>query len=111
VNNSLQFYSSIASVFNHPNPEVPEAIDDDLLSSLLGGCGQSKYVAERFVDQACRTLNVRGSVVRFGQFAGTARTANGWNRHEWLPSLITTSTFFSVLTDLLADGGDDLKWV
>ena len=35
VNNSLQFYSSIASVFNHPNPEVPEAIDDDLLSSLL----------------------------------------------------------------------------
>ncbi|KAF3033927.1 hypothetical protein E8E11_002458 [Didymella keratinophila] len=108
---SLQFFSSIASVFNHSVSEVPETVDDDLASPMPGGYEESKYIAERLVDKACRTLNVTGSVVRIGQIAGAARFANGWNRHEWLPSLITTSAFLGVLPDTLADGGEDVKWV
>ncbi|KAF3042114.1 putative secondary metabolism biosynthetic enzyme [Didymella heteroderae] len=110
-NSSLQFYSSIASVFNHPASEVAETIDDNLTSPLPGGYGQSKFVAERLVDQACSTLSIRGSVVRIGQIAGAARTASGWNRHEWLPSLVTTSAYIGALPDTLADGGDEVKWV
>lgn len=111
MNSSLQFYSSIASVLNHPGSEVPEIIDNDLACPMPGGYGQSKYIAERLINQACRTLNIRGSVVRIGQIAGAARTASGWNRHEWLPSLITISAFLGVLPDALADGEDDIKWV
>lgn len=111
MNSSLQFHSSIASVFNHSASEVPETIDDDFASPMPGGYGESKYIAERLVNQACRTLKVRGSVVRIGQIAGAARTTSGWNRHEWLPSLITTSAFLGVLPDRLVDGGNDVRWV
>lgn len=110
MKSSLQFYSSIASVFNHPDLEVPESIVENL-ASPSPGYGQSKYIAELLVDQACRRLNIRGSVVRIGQIAGAARTASGWNQHEWLPSLIITSAFLGVLPDSLAAGGDNIKWV
>lgn len=101
---ALQFYSSIASIFNHSDSEVPETINTDLNTPMHGGYGQSKYIAERLVDQACRTLNIKGSIVRIGQVAGAARTASGWNQREWLPSLITTSAFVGVIPDKLPTG-------
>ena len=108
---SLQFLSSIASVFNHPDKIVSETISFDLSTPSPGGYGQSKYLAERLIDHASKKLGINASVVRIGQVAGAARTANGWNRQEWLPSLVTTSAFIGVLPDMLPNGGDEVNWV
>ncbi|UPX12162.1 uncharacterized protein EKO05_0002728 [Ascochyta rabiei] len=111
ANSSIQFLSSISSVFNYPEVTVPEEIIFDMSTPLAGGYGQSKYLAERLLDHASKRLGVHASAVRIGQVAGAARTAGGWNQQEWFPSLVTTSAFMGVLPARLGNGADKVDWI
>ncbi|KAF1351723.1 hypothetical protein EJ07DRAFT_159253 [Lizonia empirigonia] len=109
-NSSIQFCSSISSVFNHPETTVPEEIIFDLTAPRAMGHGHSRYIAERLLDQACKTLRITASVTRIGQVAGAARTATRWNRREWLPSLVISSASMGILPTTLM-GADTVDWI
>jgi thioester reductase-like protein len=111
----IQFLSSISSVSSYPGNPVPEAVLNDLSTPSPMGYGQSKYLSERLLDHACKTLDIRASFVRLGQIAGAARTASGWNKQEWLPSLVASSAFTGVLPETIGDmpksGEEVINWV
>jgi thioester reductase-like protein len=111
----IQFLSSISSVSAYPEPIVPESVVTEPAAAELG-YGQSKHVAERLLDHASKTLGIEASIVRIGQVAGAARTASGWNKQEWLPSLIASSGFLKVLPETLggvspAEQSDMINWI
>jgi thioester reductase-like protein len=99
----IQFVSSISSVSSYPGDTVPEAVLTDLSTPSPMGYGQSKYISERLLDHACKTLGIRAGFVRLGQIAGAARTASGWNKQEWLPSLVASSAFIGALPETIGD--------
>ena len=112
----IQFFSSISSVDRFPGNTVPEHVIPDLGTPELMGYGQSKYLSERLLDYATQHLGIKTISVRIGQVAGAARTATGWNRQEWLPSLVVSSAFISALPatigDVLQGGGEEMiNWV
>jgi len=95
---SLQFLSSISSIASYPcTSKIPERVITDLSATPPIGYGQSKYLSERLLDHACSRLGISGSFVRLGQIAGAAKTGSGWNRWEWLPSLVASSAFIGAL--------------
>jgi thioester reductase-like protein/aryl carrier-like protein len=112
----IQFFSSISSVDRFPGNTVPEHVIEDLGTPELMGYGQSKYLSERLLDYATQHLGIKTISVRIGQVAGAARTATGWNRQEWLPSLVVSSAFINALPatigDVLPGGGEEMiNWV
>jgi thioester reductase-like protein len=111
----IQFLSSISSVFSYPGNPVPEAVLTDLSTPSPMGYGQSKYLSERLLDHACKTLGICASFVRLGQIAGAARTASGWNKQEWLPSIVASSAFTGVLPETIGgvpeSGEEVINWV
>jgi thioester reductase-like protein/acyl carrier protein len=113
-NSAIQFFSSISSVSSYPGSTVPEAVISELSTPAAMGYGQSKYLAERLLDHASKTFGISASSVRIGQIAGAARTASGWNRQEWLPSLVTSSAFIGAIPETLGDApaaGEAINWV
>jgi len=113
-NSEIQFVSSISSVSSYPGPAVPEGVITELSAPAAMGYGQSKYLAERLLDHASKTLGIRAKIVRIGQIAGAARTASGWNRQEWLPSLVTSSAVLGALPETLGDvpgEEEEVNWV
>lgn len=111
---SIQFFSSVSSVSSYPGPSVPESVISELSTPAVMGYGQSKYIAERMLDHACNKFGIRASSVRIGQVAGAARTASGWNRQEWLPSLVVSSAFIGALPETLGDAtrvGNMVDWI
>ena len=112
----IQFFSSISSVDRYPGKTVPEHVIPDLGTPELMGYGQSKYLSERLLDYAAQHLGIKTISVRIGQVAGAARTATGWNRQEWLPSLVVSSAFINALPATIGDvpqgGGEEMiNWV
>ncbi|KAF2491843.1 putative NRPS-like enzyme [Lophium mytilinum] len=107
---TLFFMSSISATINYSAPLIPEAVITDLACTAPMGYGQSKYVAERLLDHAARTLGVDATAVRIGQIAGTAENPRGWSRNEWLPSLVLSLRFVSALPDSLG-AMDAVDWV
>ncbi|KAF2203122.1 ochratoxin A non-ribosomal peptide synthetase [Delitschia confertaspora ATCC 74209] len=115
LNSKIQFFSSISSVSSYSGSIVPETVVTELSAPAGTGYGQSKYLAEQLLEHASKTLGIGTSVVRIGQVAGAARTASGWNRQEWLPSLVTSSGFIGALPETLGDIPTDweetVNWV
>ena len=83
------------------------------------GYGESKYLAERMLDYAAHKLHLNTGTARIGQIAGTARKPHGWNRNEWLPSLVMSSRYIGALPESLGSNGrgdqgglmDEIDWV
>lgn len=103
---AILFLSSISSVINYRNaPDtesiIPETVSYDDSSPAPMGYGQSKYIAERMLDYATQKLNLTTGAVRIGQIAGTSHNPRGWNRNEWLPSLVLSSRYIGALPDTL----------
>ena len=109
----LLFLSSVSAAMNHrSSPQIPETILSDLNDPLPMGYGESKYISERLVDYASRKLGIHGGVARVGQIAGPAHSPGGWNRWEWLPSLVTSSRYLGALPETLGEGGmSEVDWV
>lgn len=111
---SIQFFSSISSVSSYSGSVVPESVIPELSAPAAMGYGQSKHLAERMLDHACKKLGIHASFVRIGQVAGAARTGSGWNRQEWLPSLVASSAFIRALPETLGGvpkAGEMINWV
>lgn len=70
------------------------------------------------LDYASRKLHLITGVVRIGQISGTADNPRGWNRTEWLPSLVLSSRHIRALPDTLSIGSSnssgvmsDVDWI
>ncbi|KAL2833587.1 putative NRPS-like enzyme [Aspergillus pseudoustus] len=115
-NPSLLFISSVSAVssyrHSHSPPDtctsttIPEEILTDPSCVASMGYGESKYLAERIITYATRKLRIPTGIARVGQISGTAENARGWNKAEWLPSLVLGSRHLSALPDSL--GGNSL---
>lgn len=106
------FVSSLSSVSRWPlyhTGSVPETPIDDYRISQHMGYGESKHVAERILQEAAASANVRTSILRVGQIAGSTKP-NGtvWNRAEWVPSLIQTSLSLGRVPEALPD---HIDWI
>jgi thioester reductase-like protein/aryl carrier-like protein len=114
---SLLFLSSISAVGSYnqisgANPLVPEETISDLACTAPMGYGESKYLGERILGYASEKLSTRCGVSRVGQVSGTRENPRGWNRAEWLPSLIASSRYLKALPDSLAGSSMDyIDWV
>lgn len=103
---SLFFLSSIGAVANYHQTNgfeklVPERIIKDLNCPGFLGYAESKYVAERMLDNASRKFDIPIAILRIGQIAGTYKNPRAWNRWEWLPSLVVSSKYLSCLPSSL----------
>ncbi|KAH8703109.1 putative AMP dependent ligase/synthetase [Talaromyces proteolyticus] len=111
---STLYLSSISAVSNYhliagtedDNNLIPEEIIDNPISPAAMGYGESKYLAERILDYASEKLQLKNfGIARVGQIAGTSSPeqgpAHGWNRHEWLPSLVISSRYLNAIPESL----------
>lgn len=114
---STVYLSSVSAVSNYHETTgasvdfVPEQIITDTKCPAGMGYGQSKYVAERILDYASTKLNLANiRIARVGQIAGTSTPEqgppHGWNRHEWLPSLVISSHYLKAIPESLGYKGD-----
>ncbi|KAL2812311.1 putative NRPS-like enzyme [Aspergillus granulosus] len=118
---SVLFISSISAVSSYstssglPTPPstptsstfgIPEEIFTDPTSPAPMGYGESKYLGERILHYASTKLAISTGIARIGQISGTAESPRGWNKVEWLPSLVIGSRCLGALPDSL--GGNSL---
>ncbi|KAN0095473.1 putative NRPS-like enzyme [Hyaloscypha variabilis] len=113
---ALLFLSSISSAINYRNALdteniIPETVLYDDSAPTPMGYGESKYIAEMMLDHAARTLNLTTGAVRIGQIAGTSNNPRGWNRNEWLPSLVLSSRYLRALPETLGAKDSDSSGV
>ena len=96
---------------NDKSSRVPERVLDDWTAPEGMGYAQSKFVAERVLDEARRSADANVTVVRLGQLAGPALREQGiWTRQEWFPSVVDTSMMMGVVPgDLGSMSG--LDWI
>ena len=103
---SIIFISSIASVLNHPQSPIPEAILTSPSAPDRTGYGESKHIAEQILAHGAHRYDMRVTILRLGQISGPAHNAKGkWTSREWLPSLVLSSRYLRTLPASL--GGDD----
>ncbi|KAL2813529.1 male sterility protein-domain-containing protein [Aspergillus granulosus] len=104
VSAAMNFSSTISSPEN-PTP-IPETILFDLATPAPAGYAESKYIAERLLAHAAKTLSITSKVLRLGQIAGAAKSLGRWNSADWVPALILGSRELSAIPDKLS-GFDD----
>ncbi|KAI4218683.1 MAG: hypothetical protein L6R36_008811 [Xanthoria steineri] len=112
---SIIFTSSISTLGHwstkHPNEKVPEAPLHDYSIPAATGYGESKFIAERILENAAQRSGVPSATVRVGQLAGPVIKDGGqWNRKEWLPSLITSSSYLNILPRTIPTF-NDIAWI
>lgn len=93
----------------HDHP-VPEKILDDWTAAQKIGYAESKLVAERLIDQCGQRGPLQTTICRLGQIAGPSEGNGGWNRDEWIPSMVASSMHLGLLLKLLGLQ-DCVNWV
>lgn len=89
---------------------VPEEILHDWDVPEPIGYAQSKYAAERLLDDAREVAGINCAVCRVGQIAGPVLENGVWNKQEWLPSLIASSNYLGKLPSSLGPF-DVVDWI
>ncbi|PSR76147.1 hypothetical protein PHLCEN_2v8645 [Hermanssonia centrifuga] len=87
----LIFISSVG-VLRHACPSLPVKegpVDPEI--AVGSGYSESKWVAEKLLDEAASRSALRPLVVRVGQLSGSRSGA--WKETEWFPSLIQSSVY------------------
>jgi len=93
----ITFISSVCAVGDWPlanptNPDIPEDIVWNHLSTMSSGYAESKCIAEQLLGLACEISEVPVNIVRAGQIGGRSDSSPGsWPRQGWLYSIISTS--------------------
>ncbi|KAH8798369.1 hypothetical protein F5884DRAFT_825466 [Xylogone sp. PMI_703] len=108
---SILFVSSISAVLLCDHSPIPETIIFDPTVPASMGYGKSKYIAERLLHYAAEKLHVSARIARVGQISGPVRTGSGWNRSEWLPSLVITSSNVRAIPDRLGSLQQKIDWI
>ena len=90
---------------HHANAAVTEDMPgtDEYNVALPMGCGESKHVVERMLQNAAHDRGVRVRILRLGQVAGPVRRDCVWNPAEWFPGLIKTSKSLNVYPEDLGN--------
>ena len=90
---ALTFVSSLSSVTSlASSTQVPESVVVDASAAAHTGYGESKYVAERILNEASKHIpGLSTTILRIGQIAGPVEHNSIWPAREWLPSLIVSS--------------------
>ncbi|KAF2104323.1 acetyl-CoA synthetase-like protein [Rhizodiscina lignyota] len=106
------FVSSIGAVKRWPaGSPVPEQAIFNLNVCDDVGYSKSKLISEMLLANASQTANVSSTICRVGQIAGPVLSPQGeWNKHEWLPSVIASSSFLGKLPTSI-HGMDRIDWV
>jgi thioester reductase-like protein len=109
----LLFISSLSTVGKwtsiYPG-RVPEESIGDIRVVEDYGYAQSKYVAERLLATARSTSKLPAVTVRVGQIAGPTYEKGAWNRHEWLPVMLSSSKYLGLLPDSLGSL-ETIDWI
>lgn len=101
------FLSSISSVMNwsdqHTDTVPEQIISDGTVPQKNMGYAESKHISERLLAHASSHAHIPTVICRVGQIAGPVRDgARGtWNKQEWFPSLIQSSTHLNLIPDSL----------
>ncbi|TDL22741.1 acetyl-CoA synthetase-like protein [Rickenella mellea] len=66
---------------------VPEVFVTDPSVAIGTGYGESKWVAERILQEAGRNTPLESVVIRVGQLCGSTKHGS-WNASEWFPSIV-----------------------
>ena len=95
---TLFFISSVSSVSSwQPDPSgtviVPEKVSRSWSDAAETGYSQSKNIAERIIDSACRLTKTSAAICRVGQIAGPTTKHGCWSKQEWLPTLVASSKY------------------
>lgn len=87
----IAFMSSIGSadMWTGPGPVPETSLPDFALAST--GYGQSKLVGDLILQEATEKLGVPAAIIRVGQISGPRSEKGAWNRHEWLPTIVSSS--------------------
>ncbi|KZF22836.1 NRPS-like enzyme [Xylona heveae TC161] len=110
---SIFFVSSIGTAMNWGDKhsgEVPETILEDWDMPQAMGYAESKYVAERLLDEASRIADIPASICRVGQIAGPTTKQGMWNKQEWFPSIVASSKYLGKLP-LSLGSLDKIDWI
>lgn len=94
------FISTISTAMNYPASHtgpMPESIINEFSLPQAMGYAESKYVAERMLDEAARVSGVSSAVCRVGQVAGPTKGRGVWRTGEWFPSLIKSGVHLGCL--------------
>lgn len=109
----LCFVSSISTVWHwrvaHCGPVPEELIEDPTLPGL-NGYGQSKYVAERILQQASSQTGICVFVLRVTQVGGPTGPQGIWKTSDLIPSMMATSIKFGKVPDI-PPNIDMIDWV
>lgn len=62
------------------------------------GYSESKWIAERILNEAAKATPLQPVVVRIGQISGGLN--GSWNTSDWVPLIIKSSLKMGVLPDL-----------
>ncbi|KAI9660744.1 MAG: putative NRPS-like protein biosynthetic cluster [Alyxoria varia] len=96
---------------NGDNDRVPEQVLDDWTAPERMGYAQSKFVAEKLLDEAAKSADPNVAIVRLGQLAGPVLQEKGmWTRQEWFPSIVDTSMMMGVVPQDLGSMSS-LDWI
>jgi thioester reductase-like protein len=109
------FISSISAVANWKSvtgktEDIPEGIFDDWRVPNAMGYGQSKFVAERLLDNAIKEIGIPAVVCRVGQIAGPTMEGGMWPKQEWFPSLVNSSKYLGLVPESLG-ALDTVDWI
>ena len=109
---ALTFVSSLSSVTSlSSSTQVPESVIFDSSAPAYTGYGESKYVAERILNEASKHApGLSTNILRIGQIAGPVEYNSIWPAREWLPSLVVSSKSIDALPSDLGRM-NDVEWI
>ncbi|CAG8970858.1 hypothetical protein HYALB_00000836 [Hymenoscyphus albidus] len=102
----LFFISSISSsncTLESKEFHISEKVLKTASAAMPMGYAQSKYVAERVLEEFARRTGLGVTILRLGQVAGGVPTDDNpgspasWNEREWFPSLMKTSAQLALI--------------
>lgn len=96
---SFNFCSSVSSVVNTEENEIPEALPQKLSYAQNMGYAQSKLVAEHLCIQAAQQTGICARVLRIGQVIGD-QDHGIWNATEAIPLMLQSATTIGALPKL-----------
>ncbi|KAH8704891.1 hypothetical protein BGW36DRAFT_284750 [Talaromyces proteolyticus] len=96
---SFNFCSSISTVVNTAEDEIPENLPKSLTYTQTMGYAQSKLVAEHICIKAAEQTGIRARVLRVGQIIGDTRYGV-WNTTEAIPLMLQSAVTIGALPRL-----------
>ncbi|KAF8166302.1 acyl transferase domain-containing protein [Mycena galopus ATCC 62051] len=102
---SLSFISTIGVSRNRHIMLAPEAPINDAKVAVQTGYAESKWVAERLVQNAVELGLLHANVIRVGQLTGGDN--GSWDTKQWIPALVQSG----VHVGCLPDGDDVISWI